>query len=82
MGVLLVGALASTAVCLGVFTANKPNGGERVCVLFYEYTVPVTERPTLPSYSTCQFSTVGSAVALGLIVVLGALSVIFFGSTE
>ena len=85
VSVLLVGALVSTVVCLGAFTAknnevvafahaNYPDKGS-VCQLFVQFSFSDFFPP---SYSVCQFVVWSTAVVPVLVAVLGLLSIIIF----
>ena len=72
---LLVGALISTVICLGVFTAKNnelvaDEHGVGVCILFLR-----PESGHLPDYNICQYAIWGSATVMVLIAILGAQTV-------
>ena len=74
LGGLLVGALITTVICLGVFTAKNNElvsdaHGIGVCLLFVR-----PESPP-PDYNICQYATWGSATVMVLIAILGAHTV-------
>ena len=82
--VLLVGALVTTVICNGVFTANynniKPPSDDDYCLLFAQYYplhFSVRSAPQIPSFvpdtasnSNCQYAVGGSATVMVLVVLL------------